>query len=128
MWTVQSSGLPVAVQGLTLMTVALARMTMYCYTVPITIQDQRMISPPQSAASNDGAREEQPNSLSTVSRAIFLVSLPFGILHFVLPIFGQEVGTSGGALAVRVRGPAGALRRQRLDLGCVRAGIGCAAA
>jgi hypothetical protein len=87
------------------MTVALARMTMHCYTVPITIQEQRRISPPQSAASNDGAREEQPNSLSTVSRAIFLVSLPFGILRFVLPIFGRQVGTGAGGWLCESAGP-----------------------
>jgi MFS family permease len=30
--------------------------------------------------------------LRTLRRVIFLVSLPFGILHFVLPIYGKEIG------------------------------------
>jgi MFS family permease len=32
------------------------------------------------------------SALRTITRAIFLISLPFGILHFVLPVFGQQVG------------------------------------
>jgi MFS family permease len=42
----------------------------------------------------DQAQEEHVTTVATVSRAIFLVSLPFGILHFVLPVFGQEVGAN----------------------------------
>jgi len=38
------------------------------------------------------ADTERASILATVSQAIFWVSLPFGMLHFVLPIFGQEVG------------------------------------
>ena len=30
--------------------------------------------------------------LGTLRRAIFLISLPFGILSFVLPIYGKEIG------------------------------------
>jgi len=32
--------------------------------------------------------------LATLQRTIFLVSLPFGILTFVLPIYGQEIGAT----------------------------------
>ena len=32
------------------------------------------------------------NALKTLRRSIFLISLPFGILHFVLPIYGKEIG------------------------------------
>jgi DHA1 family multidrug resistance protein-like MFS transporter len=30
--------------------------------------------------------------LATLGRAIFMISLPFGILSFVLPIYGKEIG------------------------------------
>jgi MFS family permease len=36
--------------------------------------------------------EERVGALRTLARAILLVSLPFGILSFVLPIYGQEIG------------------------------------
>ena len=32
------------------------------------------------------------STLNTLRRTVFLVSLPFGILHFVLPIYGKEIG------------------------------------
>jgi MFS family permease len=48
----------------------------------------------QTRTSSGAARTEHAHALATVSRAIFLVSLPFGILHFVLPVFGQEVGAN----------------------------------
>jgi MFS family permease len=32
------------------------------------------------------------NALGTVGQAILLVSLPFGILNFVLPVYGREIG------------------------------------
>ena len=32
------------------------------------------------------------NTLYTLRRAIFMISLPFGILSFVLPIYGKEIG------------------------------------
>ncbi len=32
------------------------------------------------------------NTLGTLRRSVFLVSLPFGILAFVLPIYGKEIG------------------------------------
>jgi MFS family permease len=40
------------------------------------------------------SQHDHTHTLSTIQRAIFLISLPFGILHFVLPIFGQEVGAN----------------------------------
>ncbi|MFZ5917011.1 MAG: MFS transporter [Chloroflexota bacterium] len=33
-------------------------------------------------------------TLATLRRAILLISLPFGILHFALPIYGQEIGAN----------------------------------
>lgn len=33
-------------------------------------------------------------TLKTLHRAIFLISLPFGILSFVLPIYGKEIGAN----------------------------------
>ena len=36
----------------------------------------------------------QPRTLSALWRAVFLVSFPFGILAFVLPIYGRELGAS----------------------------------
>ena len=33
-----------------------------------------------------------PDALQGVIRAIFLISLPFGILHFALPIYGRSIG------------------------------------
>jgi len=33
-------------------------------------------------------------TLATLRRAILLISLPFGILHFALPIWGQEIGAN----------------------------------
>ncbi|MDY6877136.1 MAG: MFS transporter [Chloroflexota bacterium] len=33
-----------------------------------------------------------PNTLYTLRQAVFLISLPFGILSFVLPIYGKEIG------------------------------------
>ena len=32
------------------------------------------------------------NTLYTLRQAVFLISLPFGILNFVLPIYGKEIG------------------------------------
>jgi hypothetical protein len=40
---------------------------------------------------SDNARRA---TLNTLRRAIFLVSLPFGILHFVLPIYGKSIGAN----------------------------------
>jgi MFS family permease len=42
----------------------------------------------------DTARTPEPKSLSSLWRAIFLVSFPFGMLAFVLPIYGRELGAS----------------------------------
>jgi MFS family permease len=38
--------------------------------------------------------ETQGRTLSALWRAIFLVSFPFGILAFILPIYGRELGAS----------------------------------
>jgi len=46
--------------------------------------------PPQSSAEH--APPSSGSTLRTITRAIFLISLPFGILHFVLPIFGEQIG------------------------------------
>jgi DHA1 family multidrug resistance protein-like MFS transporter len=32
------------------------------------------------------------SALQIITRAIFLISLPFGILYFVLPVFGEQIG------------------------------------
>jgi MFS family permease len=42
----------------------------------------------------DTARTPEPKTLSSLWQAIFLVSFPFGILAFVLPIYGRELGAS----------------------------------
>jgi DHA1 family multidrug resistance protein-like MFS transporter len=51
-----------------------------------------MASGPQEQSITRPAQTNHRETLATLTRAIFLVSLPFGILHFVLPIFGQQVG------------------------------------
>ena len=38
------------------------------------------------------AAKMQTNTLHTLRQAIFMISLPFGILSFVLPIYGKEIG------------------------------------
>jgi MFS family permease len=42
----------------------------------------------------DQAQGNNPNVIATIRRAILLVSLPFGILSFVLPIYGKRLGAS----------------------------------
>jgi hypothetical protein len=42
---------------------------------------------PTSPAAPDAA-------IPTIRRSIFLISLPFGILGFVLPIYGKALGAS----------------------------------
>ena len=42
----------------------------------------------------DGSRTPEGRTLSALWRAVFLVSFPFGILAFVLPIYGRELGAS----------------------------------
>jgi DHA1 family multidrug resistance protein-like MFS transporter len=42
----------------------------------------------------DTARTPKPKTLSSLWQAIFLVSFPFGMLAFVLPIYGRELGAS----------------------------------
>ncbi len=41
-----------------------------------------------------GETQEHPsaNTLNTLRQAIYMISLPFGILSFVLPVYGQEIG------------------------------------
>jgi len=39
-------------------------------------------------------QERTMTTLKTLCRAIFLISLPFGILSFVLPIYGKEIGAN----------------------------------
>ncbi len=51
-----------------------------------------MASEAQAQSNARPTHSKHTNALATVQQAIFMVSLPFGILHFVLPIFGQEVG------------------------------------
>ena len=41
---------------------------------------------------------EQTGALRTIRQSIFWISLPFGILGFVLPIYGKEIGA--GALQI----------------------------
>jgi DHA1 family multidrug resistance protein-like MFS transporter len=48
-----------------------------------------MTSKPQSTRPPTGTHN---GTLNTLRRAILLVSLPFGILSFVLPIYGKEMG------------------------------------
>ena len=38
------------------------------------------------------AAKMQTNTLHTLRQAIFMISLPFGILSFVLPIYGKQIG------------------------------------
>ena len=47
-----------------------------------------------SEATRKADQSKPLGALATTRRAIFWVSLPFGILHFVLPIFGREVGAN----------------------------------
>lgn len=55
---------------------------------------------PQSPPTSGGIAHSQLSdnarrgTLNTLRRAIFLVSLPFGILHFVLPIYGKSIGAN----------------------------------
>jgi hypothetical protein len=37
-------------------------------------------------------------TLATLQRAIFLISLPFGMQHVVSPILGQDVGAGAGQI------------------------------
>jgi len=46
----------------------------------------------------DHPRAEQSGALRTIRQSIFWISLPFGILGFVLPIYGKELGA--GALQI----------------------------
>ena len=41
-----------------------------------------------------------PDALGTLKRSIWLVSLPFGILSFVLPIYGKEIGADAVQIGV----------------------------
>jgi MFS family permease len=47
-----------------------------------------------STAVTEASRPPDARTLSALWRAIFLVSFPFGILAFVLPIYGRELGAS----------------------------------
>lgn len=49
-------------------------------------------APANGVASGDTKCTVQSSTLGTLTRAILLISLPFGILHFVLPIYGKEIG------------------------------------
>ena len=46
----------------------------------------------------DQPNAEQMGALGTIRQSIFWVSLPFGILGFVLPVYGKEIGA--GALQI----------------------------
>jgi MFS family permease len=51
-----------------------------------------MTTPSQSEPGTARQPIASHSTLQTTTRAIFLISLPFGILHFVLPIFGEQIG------------------------------------
>ena len=58
------------------------------------MDQEGQISPRPEFASGRPGESARSGTLATLGRAIFLMSLPFGILAFVLPIYGQEIGAN----------------------------------